>query len=57
MRRAARRLERRIASQERLLPKVQEMLPDEATQTMMDRLAELRARRAELEAWTTGVFA
>jgi uncharacterized coiled-coil protein SlyX len=54
--RAARRLEQRLAAQEKLLPKVAKMMVDEETQALTDRIAELRARRAELEAWITGVF-
>lgn len=56
-RRAARRLDQRIRRQEELLPKVAEiMVGNEETQAMMERIADLKARRAELETFLTGVF-
>lgn len=55
--RAARRLDRRIKRHEKILPQVVEMLPDDETQALIDRIAELKARRASLEAHITGVFA
>lgn len=57
VRRAARRLDQRIRRQEALVPKIAEiMVGDAETQAMMARLEELKARRAELESWISGVF-
>lgn len=57
IRRAARRLDQRIRRQEALVPKVAEiMVGDAETLAMIERLEELKARRAELESWISGVF-
>ena len=55
-RRAARRLDQRIAAQERILSESSLRVPDEETQALIDRIAELRARRALLEGFMSGVF-